>query len=88
MVFPDRELVPLGESLRELRKKRGWTQEKLAERADVNARHYQDVEAGKVDIGVKYLAKIYRALGGDWNETMGDFGSMEPVEQQLASNEA
>ncbi|MEQ1851422.1 MAG: helix-turn-helix transcriptional regulator [Chthoniobacteraceae bacterium] len=88
MVSPDPELVPLGNRLRDLRRERRWTQEELAEEADVDARHYQDVEAGKVDIGVKYLAKIYRALGRDWNETMGDFGRMKPAERQFASTEA
>jgi transcriptional regulator with XRE-family HTH domain len=88
MVSPDRELVPLGDRLRDLRKKRDWTQEELAEHAGVDPRFYQDVEAGKADIGVKYLAKIYRALGKDWNETMGDFGAMSPAEPELAATEA
>lgn len=76
MVSPDRELVVLGNNLRRLRKERGWTQEELAARAGLDERHYQDVEAGKVDIGVKLLGKIHRALGEDWNATMADFGAV------------
>ena len=74
MVPPDRQLVLLGDNFRRLRKDRGWTQEELAARADVDERHYQDVEAGKVEIGVKYLGKLHRVLGADWNGTMARFG--------------
>ena len=74
MVLPDRDLVVLGDNFRKLRKGRGWTQEEMAARAGVDERHYQDFEAGKADIGVKYLKKLYQVLGFDWNETMGSFG--------------
>lgn len=40
-----------------------------------------------VDISVKYLAKICRALVKNWNEAMDDPGRMKPAEQQLASTE-
>jgi transcriptional regulator with XRE-family HTH domain len=69
-------------------KRPGWTQEQLAEQAYLNARLYQDVEDGKVDISVKYLAKICRALVKNWNEAMDDPGRMKPAQQQLASTEA
>ncbi len=73
MVYPDHELFVLGNNLRQRRKDRGWTQEEMAARAGLNKRHYQDVETGKAEIGVKNLGKIHRALGEDWNATMADF---------------
>lgn len=79
MVPPDRELVVLGNNLRRLRKERGWTQEELAARAGVNERHYQDVEAGKTEVGVKLLGKIHRALGVEWSEMMAEFSAAEMV---------
>ncbi len=79
MGYSDPELVVLGDNLRKLRKHRGWTQEEMAARAGVNERHYQDVETGKAEIGVKILGKIHRALGADWNAMMADFSAVERV---------
>ncbi|MEO6785106.1 MAG: helix-turn-helix transcriptional regulator [Chthoniobacteraceae bacterium] len=75
MALPGRDLILLGGNFRKWRTFHGWTQEEMAERLGVEERHYQDVEAGKVEIGVRYLRKIYRALGFDWNATMGGFGA-------------
>ena len=52
----------------------------FAERAKIGYRHFQDTEAGKVDVGYKNLCKIQRALGCDWNTMMegkADAGHLE-----------
>ena len=56
--------------MRRLRKALYLTQEKFAQQAGIEPRHYQDIEGGKVDVGCKMLEKIRRALGCDWNTMM------------------
>lgn len=51
----------LGAELREVRKKRGITQELLAEAAGMDVKTVRKAERG--DIGPKSLAKILRVLG-------------------------
>ncbi len=83
MVFPNRDFLPLCESIRNLRKQHGWSQEEFAAIIGGDPRHYQDIEAGKVDFGIEILLKIYRAVAVDWNTLMGEFGSTQPVSQKL-----
>lgn len=70
MVFP--HVRALGLNIRRLRKERGYTQEVLAERADIDVRHLQRVEAGEPDPGFVLLDKICLALGCDWNAMTAD----------------
>jgi len=52
--------------LRELRQKRGLTQEALAERADIKYKHYQSIEGGrKPDVRLSTLVKLAKAHGMD-----------------------
>jgi transcriptional regulator with XRE-family HTH domain len=60
----------LGDNIRRLRKGLRLNQVAFAERADIDWRHFQDIEAGKVDVGIDILRKIRRALGCDWNTMM------------------
>ncbi len=41
----------------------GWSQDKLAEVADISRRQVSQIECGKVDMRVSTLEKIARALG-------------------------
>jgi transcriptional regulator with XRE-family HTH domain len=66
----DPQLHILGDNIRRLRKDLRLTQQEFAERAEIDLRHFQNIEAGKVDAGFKYLLKIQRALGCDWNTMM------------------
>lgn len=53
----------VGRRLRELRKLKGLSQEKMAEQAGVNAKYYSEIERGKRNVTLKVLAKIADNLG-------------------------
>ena len=53
----------LGEHIRAFRKKAEFSQEKLAEKADLSTVFISKVECGKETISVDGLARIARALG-------------------------
>ena len=52
----------LGSNLRAARKKRGWTQEDLAERSGVHAGEISRMESGKRDPQVSTVEKLAAAL--------------------------
>ncbi|MCL2424995.1 MAG: helix-turn-helix domain-containing protein [Oscillospiraceae bacterium] len=54
------ELV--GKRVKLKRKEMNLTQEKFAKKADINLRHLQDVESGKINMGIWIFAKIARAF--------------------------
>jgi transcriptional regulator with XRE-family HTH domain len=51
--------------IRQLRLVRGWSQEKLAERASSSPKHVGRIERGQVDIGLNRLTEIANALSVD-----------------------
>lgn len=53
----------VGKRLRELRKLKGLSQEKMAEQAGVNAKYYSEIERGKRNITLKVMEKIADNLG-------------------------
>ncbi len=53
----------LGEAIRAARKEAGFSQEKLAEKADLSTVFISRVERGKESPSVDNLVKIARALG-------------------------
>lgn len=53
----------VGKRLRELRKAKGLSQERLAELAGINPKYYSDVERGKRNITIKNLERIASQLG-------------------------
>jgi transcriptional regulator with XRE-family HTH domain len=60
-----RERVGLivGRRIRDLRQAKGWSQEKLAEEADLDRTYIGRIERGEKNIGVENLVKIAEALG-------------------------
>lgn len=52
-----------GASVRHLRETRGWSQELLAERADLNRSYLGEVERGEASPSLVTAAKISSALG-------------------------
>lgn len=52
----------LGENVRASRKRAGLSQEKLAEKADLNTTYISDVERGEENISVDALVRIATAL--------------------------
>lgn len=55
----------LAKSARRLRAARGWTQEQVAERANLNPRHYQKIEDGLVNLTLKTIEQLCHAFGVD-----------------------
>lgn len=53
----------LGEAIRAKRRRRRWSQERLAEEADLSTVFISRVERGKESPSVDSLVKIARALG-------------------------
>lgn len=66
----EKQLKTFGGNVRRLRTKAGFTQEKLAELADLNIRTVQKIEAGQTNILVTTAARIQKSLGCDWNSLM------------------
>ena len=52
-----------GARIRELRKKRGWSQEKLALEANLHRAYIGQIERGEKNIGLINLEKIAKTLG-------------------------
>jgi len=53
----------VGHRIRELRQKKGWSQEKLAEEAGLHRTYIGQVERGEKSIGIGNLFRIAAALG-------------------------
>ena len=51
----------VGRTIRQLRRQRGWSQERLAELANSSAKHVGQIERGQVSAGVDALAEIAAA---------------------------
>lgn len=59
----------LGERIEELRKKKGMTQEELAEKAGLHRSYFWDIENGR-NISIKTAYNIARALGVKLSELL------------------
>jgi len=64
------ELARFGGNVRRERQARKITQEQLAEKADLNIRTIQKIEAGKINVLITTASTIQRALGCAWNRLM------------------
>jgi transcriptional regulator with XRE-family HTH domain len=53
----------LGQTLRDLRKGAGLSQEKLAEKADLSGKYIGELERGVVNVSVDVLVRLAKALG-------------------------
>ena len=56
-------LAYIGANVRRLRERKGLTQEKLAEAADVDVRYLQRIERGTVNLSVDALVALAESLG-------------------------
>jgi transcriptional regulator with XRE-family HTH domain len=61
--MPENVVRKVGRRIRELRQKRGWSQEKLAEEAGLHRTYIGQVERGEKSIGVENLFRLAAALG-------------------------
>ena len=55
----------LTSNVRALRENTGWTQAETAERADLDAKHMQAIEAGSGNVTVRTLVALATAFGVD-----------------------
>ena len=55
-------LSRMGEQIKSLRRKKGWTQEAFAERASINDKEVSHIESGNRNITIETLVKIACAL--------------------------
>jgi transcriptional regulator with XRE-family HTH domain len=55
-------LVRLGDRIRKLRKKRGWTQIEMAERVGIDRSFLADVERGKRNVSILNLDLMAKGL--------------------------
>ena len=53
----------VGNRIRELRKERGWSQEKLADICGIHRSHMGEIERGQKDVTISTLRKISKGLG-------------------------
>ncbi len=58
-----RLISDLGRRVAEIRQKRGWTQQELADELDVTLRYVQAVEGGKQNLSLRSVAAFSVALG-------------------------
>jgi transcriptional regulator with XRE-family HTH domain len=64
-------LLQIGENIRTVRKKKGYSQEEFADIAGFSRSYYTEIETGKRNISVLNLIKIVKALKADPNELIG-----------------
>jgi transcriptional regulator with XRE-family HTH domain len=60
-----------GQNVRRQRSAREFSQEKLAEKVDLNIRNVQRIEAGEINILITTARRIKSALGCSWDDLMG-----------------
>jgi transcriptional regulator with XRE-family HTH domain len=66
--------VKLGASIREVRLKRGISQERLAERASLSKNSIGNIERGEFDVTVATLKRVADALGQSGAELLAAAG--------------
>jgi len=59
--------IKMGESIREIREKKGYSQEKLAEIMKVSRTTISKIESGKFNCSMDYLSKFSWFLGFDFS---------------------
>jgi transcriptional regulator with XRE-family HTH domain len=64
--------VRFGKKLREIRERRGVSQEKLAEMAELHRTYVSSVERGKRNISLQNIERLALALGVSMGELMPD----------------
>lgn len=61
-------LLAFGQNVREMRERKGLTQEKLAEKAELDRTYVSDIERGTRNLGLNNVARLATALGSTCSE--------------------
>ena len=69
-------LMELGERIRKRRQTLHWSQEKLAEMADVSLNTVSRIEGGQSDMSIEVFRRLAHALGMSASELVGDMEVM------------
>ena len=64
----------LGRNINRLRMERGLTQDDLAERAEIDRRYVQRIEAGTANPGIDVICRLRDALHASWAELLRGVG--------------
>lgn len=84
--MPDNALNVLGTRIREARKERGLTQERLAEQVGLSTRHIAKVEKGDVNPSLEVLSTLVKTLGISIDSVFNsDSAEMTEEIQEIAS---
>jgi XRE family transcriptional regulator, regulator of sulfur utilization len=67
---PTAENRRFGKNLRQLHKDRGFTQERLAETAEVDIRYLRWLESGQSWPSLQVLGRLKKALDCDWGDLL------------------
>ena len=59
----DRTLIAFGQNVARIRNEREFSQDKLAEKADIDRTYLSGIERGVRNPGIKVVIKLARALG-------------------------
>lgn len=70
-------LIEIGERIRKRRQELRWSQEKLAEVADISLNTVSRVEGGQSDMSIEVFRKLAQALGMSASELLGDMEDAE-----------
>lgn len=68
-------LMETGERIRKRRQELHWSQEKLAEMADVSLNTVSRIEGGQSDMSIEVFRRLAQALGTSASELGGGYGS-------------
>jgi transcriptional regulator with XRE-family HTH domain len=63
--MPANTRILFGKRVREIRLKRKWSQEKLAEESGLHTTYISGIERGKRNVGMENVVKLARALKVD-----------------------
>ena len=69
-------LMEMGERIRNRRQTLRWSQEKLAEMADVSLNTVSRIEGGQSDMSIEVFRRLAEALGMSASELVGDMQRM------------
>lgn len=70
----------IGQRIRKIRKAKGWSQEQLAEHADISVTHMSHIETGNTKLSLEVFADIASALEARADELL--FGEREVLREQ------